>query len=59
MHYLKFYITPEDIFNKLSEEDKKKFNRIIPVDVHKEEDGCVEMTYILFKDEDVLIDEFV
>ena len=50
MHYLKFYITPEDIFNKLSEEDKEKFNKIVPVDVRKGEDGCVEMTYLLFKD---------
>lgn len=55
MHYLKFYITPEDIHNKLSEEEKKKFNRCVPIDVHREENGIVEMTYILFKDEEEVV----
>lgn len=55
MRYLKFYIQPQNILDRLSEEEKKKFNKCVTLDVRREEDGTVEMTYILFKDEDETI----
>lgn len=55
MYMVKTYISPEDILDKLSEEDKKKgLNRCVCTNVVKDEyGGTVEMTYVLFKEDEV------
>lgn len=57
MYFCKVYIKPEDILDKLSEEDKKRFNRCVFMDVSRQEDGTAEMTCLLFKENDKAIHE--
>lgn len=47
---VKVYLTAEDIYNKLSEEDKKRFNKVIITDVNREADMSVGITYVLVND---------
>lgn len=42
----KVYIKPEDVYEKLSDEDKKKYNRVIFTSSHIGDDGCVHIDCI-------------
>lgn len=52
MYGLKVYITPEDIIDKLSDEDKARFNQCVFTDVTKEMDGSITIDCIVFNDAD-------
>ena len=52
MYGLKVYITPQDIIDKLSDEDKKRFNLCVFTDVTKGTDGSIEIDCVLFNDTD-------
>lgn len=52
MYGLKVYITPEDIIDKLSDEDKKRFNQCVFTDVTKEADGSITIDCVVFDDPD-------
>ena len=52
MYGLRVYITPEDIINKLCDEDKVKINQCVFTGVVKEIDGSVTIDCILFNDQD-------
>lgn len=47
MNCVKIYLSPENIYSKLSDEDKKKFNKIMVLDVQKCSDETIEVTYEL------------
>ena len=47
---VKVYLTAEDIYDKLSEEDKKRFNKAIITDVTRDADMSVGITCILVND---------
>lgn len=47
---VKVYLTAEDIYNKLSDEDKKRFNKAIITDVTREADMSIGITCILVND---------
>lgn len=53
MYGLKVYITPEDILDKLSYDDKERFNNCVFTDVIKEADGSIEITCLLFDDKTI------
>ena len=55
MYGLKVYITPEDIINKLSNEDKAKFNQCVFTDATKEVDGSITIDCIVFEDTDTYV----
>lgn len=50
MYGLSVYIEPKDILNKLSDEDREKFNTCVFTDVHRESDGSVTIDCIVFND---------
>lgn len=52
MYGLKVYITPDDIIDKLSDEDKKRFNQCVFTDVAREADGSITIDCIVFDDAD-------
>ena len=53
MYGVSVYIEPKDVLNKLSEEDKKRFNQCVFTDVVKDSyGGGVTIHCILFNDED-------
>lgn len=52
MYGLKVYITPDDIIDKLSDEDKARFNQCVFTDVTKEVDGSITINCIIFEDTD-------
>ena len=52
MYGLQVYITPDDIINKLSEEDKARFNQCVFTDVTKDSDGGITIDCIVFEDSD-------
>ena len=41
MYGLKVYITPEDIIEKFSDEDKERFNQCVFTNVAREADGSI------------------
>jgi hypothetical protein len=47
---VKVYLTAEDIYDKLSDEDKKRFNKAIITDVTRDSDMSVGITCILVND---------
>lgn len=51
MYGLKVYIKPEDILEKLSEEDKARFNQCVFYDIQKMMDGSIEIDCRLFNDQ--------
>lgn len=51
MYRLSVYITPDDIIDRLSDEDKKRFNQGVFTDVKKEMDGSVTIECIVFNDD--------
>lgn len=52
MYGLSVYIEPKDILNRLSDEDKKKFNQCVFTDVHRGQDGSITIDCIVFDDLD-------
>ena len=50
MHGLRVYIEPKDILNRLSDEDRERFNACVFTDVHREQDGSVTIDCIVFND---------
>ena len=54
MYGVKLYIEPEDIFNKLSEEDKNRFKKCVFDNAEKMPDGTVEITCLLFENEETI-----
>ena len=52
MYGLKVYIRPEDIIDKLSDEDKARFNQCVCTDVTRETDGSITIDCIVFDDPD-------
>ena len=49
MYGVKVYITPEDVIERLSDEDKKRFNQCVFTDVEKNMNG-VTINCVLFND---------
>lgn len=47
---VKVVITAEDIYEKLSDEDKKRFNRVIIADVSRDLEMNVELTCVVVND---------
>ena len=52
MYGLKVYITPEDVLDKLSDEDKERFNQCVFTNVVREADGSVTIECVVFNDPD-------
>ena len=48
MYGIKVYIGPEDIIDKLSDEDKKKFNQCVFTDATREKDGSITIDCVVF-----------
>lgn len=55
---VKVYLTADDIYNKLSDEDKKRFNKAIITDVTRGIDMGVDITCILVNDCPVELSEY-
>ena len=55
MYGLKVYITPEDIIDKLCNEDKARFNQCIFTNVTRERDGSITIDCVVFDDPDPYI----
>ena len=55
MYGLRVYITPKDVLDKLSDEDKKRFNQCVFTDVTKERDGSVTIDCVVFNDPDLYL----
>ena len=53
MHGVTVYLEPKDILERLSEEDKERFNQCVFYDTRKMVDGSIEIDCILFNDPDV------
>lgn len=47
---VKVVITADDIYSKLSDEDKKRFNRVIIADVSRDLEMNVELTCVAVND---------
>jgi hypothetical protein len=52
MYGLRVYITPEDIMDKLCDEDKARFNQCVFTDVTRERDGSITIDCVVFNDSD-------
>lgn len=52
MYGLKVYITPEDVMDKLCDEDKARFNQCVLTDVTRERDGSITIGCVVFNDSD-------
>ena len=52
MHITTVYVEPKDILNNLSEEFKDRFNRCVFTDCQKMMDGTVNITCLLFNDQE-------
>lgn len=52
MYGLKVYIEPKDIIDKLSDEDKERFNQCVFTDVIREADGSITIDCVVFNDPD-------
>lgn len=48
----KVYITPEDVYEKLSDEDKMRFNKVIFVNQYRECDGTISIECALVNDDE-------
>ena len=57
MYGLSVYITPEDIIDKLSDEDKERFNQCVFTDVRREMDGSITIDCVVFDDPDPYVRE--
>ena len=52
MYGLRVYITPEDIIDKLCDEDKARFNQCVFTDVTRDKDGGITIDCVVFDDPD-------
>ena len=52
MYGIKVYITPEDIIDKLSDKDKKRFNQCVFTDITREIGGSITIDCVVFDDPD-------
>lgn len=52
MYGLRVYITPEDIIDRLCDEDKARFNQCVFTDVTKGMDGSITIDCVVFNDSD-------
>ena len=52
MYGVQVYIKPQDIIDRLSDKDKKRFNQCVVTDVVKDMDGGVTIACVLFDDPD-------
>ena len=52
MYGLSVYITPEDIIDKLCDEDKARFNQCVFTDVTRGRDGSITIDCVVFNDPD-------
>ena len=52
MYASKIYITPEDVLDRLSPEEKERFNQCVFTNVVREQDGSVTIECVLFHDDD-------
>lgn len=52
MYGLRVYITPEDIIDKLCDEDKARFNQCVFTDITRERDGSITIDCVVFDDPD-------
>lgn len=52
MYGLQVYITPEDIMDKLCDEDKARFNQCVFTDVTRGKDGNITIDCVVFNDPD-------
>ena len=52
MYTASFYIEPQDILNRLSEEDRERFNHCVFYDVQRDMTG-LRITCLLIEDKDV------
>lgn len=50
MYGLTVYITPEDIIDKLSDEDKKRFNQCVFTNVERDRSGSITIDCVVFND---------
>lgn len=57
MYGLSVYITPEDIIDKLSDEDKERFNQCVFTDIRREMDGSITIDCVVFDDPDPYVRE--
>ena len=57
MYGLRVYITPDDIIDKLSDEDKARFNQCVFTDVTREIDGSITIDCVVFDDPDPYVRE--
>lgn len=57
MYRLKVYITPEDIIEKLSDEDKRRFNQCVFTDITRGGDGSITIDCVVFDDPDPYVKE--
>ena len=53
MYGATFYIEPIDVLNRLSEEDRKRFNQCVFSNVTMARDGSLEIHCVFFNDHDV------
>ena len=52
MYGLIVYITPEDIIDRLCDEDKARFNQCVFTDVTRERNGTITIDCVVFDDPD-------
>lgn len=52
MYASKIYITPEDVLDRLSSEEKERFNQCVFTNVVREQDGSISIECVLFHDDD-------
>lgn len=52
MYGLRVYITPEDVLDKMCDEDKARFNQCVFTDVRREMDGSITIDCVVFDDPD-------
>ena len=57
MYGLRVYITPEDVLDKLCDEDKARFNQCVFTDVKREFDGSITIDCVVFDDPDPYVRE--
>ena len=57
MYGLKVYITPEDILDKLCDEDKKRFNQCVFTNVERDRSGSITIDCLVFDDPDPYVRE--
>lgn len=57
MYGLKVYITPDDIIERLSDEDKANFNQCVFTDITRDVYGGITIDCVVFNDPDPYVKE--